>query len=392
MNTIWLAVALALCVSCAAPVGSIAAQQQAVSAATVAKAAADSQEGWADVSELDGETRDFYLKEVYQLPEGSWSDAAIYAATGVDAREIAVVRLSGADEEETVRDALKRYKYEREGAFVGYAPQQADLVSVGLVRREDDWVALLVCWDAFGAWNAALEAVGKEPVSVPEVTKTPADTRGWTVFKAPNVHDMSLYDTSKILEKWENRGQNGTPELSEKDATLYEKCEQVMKKCVTENMTDFEKELALHDWLADNCVYDQSVYDYETPDGQPGSLEPYGPIVNGTGICLGYATAFQLLMDLAGVECMTVVGASAGSTQDHAWNMVRLEGEWYCVDLTWDDPTSYSGSMTFQQARHRYFNVTSDHMRQTNHQWDYQNVPETTATRFRWDGTGALPK
>lgn len=387
MNAVWLAVALALCVSCAAPMGTIPARQETVSAATVAKAAADSQEGWADVSELDGETRDFYLKEVYQLPEGSWSDAAIYAATGVDAREIAVIRLSGGDGEETVRDALKRYKYEREGAFVGYAPQQADLASVGSVRREGEWVALLICWDAFGAWNAALESVGKEPVPLPEATKTPVDTNGWAVFEAPNVHDMSVYDTSAILAAWATGEESG---LSQKDAAILRKCREVFSRVIKPEMTDFEKELALHDWLADNCEYDQSVYDHETPDGQPGSLEPYGPIVNGTGICLGYATAFQLLMDLAGVECMTVVGASAGSTQDHAWNMVRLEGEWYCVDPTWDDPTSYSGS--FQQSHHRYFNVTSDHMRQSNHQWDYQNVPETIATRFRWNGTGALPK
>ena len=74
----------------------------------------------------------------------------------------------------------------------------------------------------------------------------------------------------------------------------------------------------------------------------------------------------QLLMDLAGVECITVVGASSGSTSDHAWNMVRLEGEWYCVDPTWDDQVTY--------ISYDYFLVSDGHM--DGHIWTaYPNWP-----------------
>ena len=88
-------------------------------------------------------------------------------------------------------------------------------------------------------------------------------------------------------------------------------------------------------------------------------------------MCLGFASTFQLLMDMAGVECLTVVGAAFDSREDHAWNMVRLDGEWYCVDATWDTgvPEGYWS----------YFNVTSDYMAATDHQWDYASVPEATA-------------
>ena len=71
--------------------------------------------------------------------------------------------------------------------------------------------------------------------------------------------------------------------------------------------------------------------------------------------------------------------------------MVRLDGEWYCVDVTWDDPTMGNGN-TNSVVRHRYFNVTSQHMRDTDHQWDYLYVPEATATHYFWDGAGALPQ
>ena len=108
-------------------------------------------------------------------------------------------------------------------------------------------------------------------------------------------------------------------------------------------------------------------------------------LVGKYGICLGFATTFQLLMDMADVECITVVGAAFNSAEYHAWNMVKLEGEWYCVDVTWDEGNTVAW-------KHRYFNVTSDFMRQTDHQWDYENTPEATATRFRWDGQGDKPE
>lgn len=53
--------------------------------------------------------------------------------------------------------------------------------------------------------------------------------------------------------------------------------------------------------------------------------------------------------------------------------MVRLNGEWYCVDATWDAGKE-------KPARWSYFNVTSDWMADTDHQWDYASVPEATAT------------
>ena len=87
-------------------------------------------------------------------------------------------------------------------------------------------------------------------------------------------------------------------------------------------------------------------------------------------------------MDLLGIECITVEGSAYGGTSDHAWNQVCLDGDWYCVDVTWDDPTTF-GTVS-EQTSHRYFNVTSQHMRDTDHQWDESAVPEATGTRYAW--------
>jgi len=235
------------------------------------------------------------------------------------------------------------------------------------------------------------------PAPTPSPTPIPGAPEGAVAFVPPGKLDTTLYDTAAICKAYKEETEEGAEELSEKDARVLACVRSVISNHITEDMTDFEKELALHDWLMSVGTFDRSVYDPRTPQGADDSSIPYGVLINGAGTAVGYASAFQLLMDMSGVECITVVGAAFSSQEDHAWNMVRLEGEWYCVDVTWDDPV-FSGYPPFYSAQwwaeryHKYFNVTSDYMRETNHQWDYDNVPEATATRFRWDGTGSLPQ
>ena len=97
--------------------------------------------------------------------------------------------------------------------------------------------------------------------------------------------------------------------------------------------TDYEKLKFIHDWLADNTVYlDDDTIDYIIHKAN-------GPILNGVAVCSGYAYAFQYLAQSMGFDCIYVSGLGyRGDTSSlHAWNMVKLDGEWYNVDVTWDD-------------------------------------------------------
>lgn len=87
-------------------------------------------------------------------------------------------------------------------------------------------------------------------------------------------------------------------------------------------------------------------------------------------------------MDLLGIECISVEGRSHSSREEHAWNMVRLDGEWYCVDVTWDDPVS--ALPVSVETAHMYFNVTSEFMRSTEHYWDESGVPEAATVDLAW--------
>lgn len=382
----------------------------------VARSIVESQSDGADYAPLSREDVEFYLSEVYGLPEDCRGQgAAVYTAGGVDAREIAVVY--GLDEEKTesVLSCWETYRQSRAEDFYGYEPSQAALAEEGWIGRAGDCAALLLCTEpeqgretfarAAGPQEerelpAGSEESGGESRTEPTpdrpaqeesvgtaVTATAApipipEESGLVPFEPPNKTDMTLYDTTPILNAWATGEESG---LSQQDAAILAKCREVLEACVSQEMTDFQKELALHDWIMAHCAYDRSVHDPRTPQGLPHNTDPYGMLTGGYGICLGYASTFQLLMDLAGVKCITVVGASSGNSEDHAWNMVELEGEWYCVDVTWDDPSS-------SRPNHRYFNVTSQSLADSNHQWDYAAVPWTAAVRFRWDGEGPLPQ
>lgn len=384
-----LPLALLLCLTaCAAPAeqGATAAPEDYVGTDQAAQAVLDSQSDLAGLTPLTGDDRTDYLTAVCGVEEGMWTEAAVYTASGVDAREIIVLRLSQAENGETVTTALEAHRQARLADFFGYAPDQAALLEEAVVTSLDGYAALLSCEAPEAALAALEDALGGE-AALPEPT---LDISAFAPFDPPNEYDMTLYDTSAIVAAWESGDESG---LSHKDAAILARCREIFAEHVTGDMTDFQKELVLHDALVDLGEYDETVYGPDTPQGRPDNTNPYGMLVEGYGICLGYATSFQLLMDLAGVECITVVGASSGSTSDHAWNMVRLEGEWYCVDPTWNDPVGgeHVSPHQWDQIHHAYFNVTSDYMRWTDHQWDYANVPETAANRFYWNGAGRLP-
>ena len=92
--------------------------------------------------------------------------------------------------------------------------------------------------------------------------------------------------------------------------------------------TDYDKLKFLHDWLVNHSNY---VYSSDNIDAAFAD----GPVVRGIGNCNGYTRAFYYFARSLGFECICVYGTAGGG--GHAWNMVKLDGEWYNVDVTWDD-------------------------------------------------------
>lgn len=118
----------------------------------------------------------------------------------------------------------------------------------------------------------------------------------------------------------------------------------------------------VHDFLVENVEYDTSI-------SKSNIYNIYGAMVNGEAVCEGYARSFKYLMDSLGIPCTLVIGKgtnSEGKTENHAWNYVQIDGNWYAVDSTWDDPVSNVGWVS-QSSKYRYFlkgsnDILKDHV------------------------------
>lgn len=91
---------------------------------------------------------------------------------------------------------------------------------------------------------------------------------------------------------------------------------------ISPDMTDFEKVMAVHDYMVFR-------YDYDISDFDQTMLI----ILDKSGVCAAYAEAFLHVMNVIGIECSVVRSNDMG----HIWNIVKLDNEWYHIDVTWDD-------------------------------------------------------
>lgn len=334
-------------------------------AAEIGGAVIDAQpeEFWAALHPLfadqDPEGLEAYLSTAYGLPREAWVDGIAVYTEGMAAGEVAVLRLADGWDKDQAVQALWDYVDGRLIDFTGYAPEEAALVEDALVLEQGRWLLLAICPDpeaAEAAFRSFFEGV----------RQTVRDPGGGGHDKV----EMTLYDTGPVVAACRT---GDTSSLSELDRAVLEACVQVMEEVLTEDMTPAEQELAIHDWMIDHAAYDET-------EALPNNQHPYGLLVEGQAICIGYANTFQLFMDLLDIPCITVV------SDTHAWNQVQLDGEWYGVDVTWDDPMgSYEDvPAAGEKAHHIYFNVTSDFLRENRHEWNADGVPEATGTRYAW--------
>ena len=91
---------------------------------------------------------------------------------------------------------------------------------------------------------------------------------------------------------------------------------------IDSDMTDFEKVMAVHDYMVLNYDYD---YTYEN--------HSITIMITKLGVCESYANAFNYVMSVVGIESVFV----ASDAMVHAWNLVKVDGKWYHIDVTWDD-------------------------------------------------------
>ena len=104
---------------------------------------------------------------------------------------------------------------------------------------------------------------------------------------------------------------------------------------ISPTQSDVQKLMLLHDLIAERCRYSDFLF----------SGTVYGCLVNGMALCEGYAKTFVYLARKLGIEAMCVPGKSSRDVL-HVWNIAKIDGKYYNIDVTWDDDDSYQGCIT----------------------------------------------
>lgn len=134
---------------------------------------------------------------------------------------------------------------------------------------------------------------------------------------------------------------------------LEEKESEILPYLKGEN--DYQTELNIHNYVISNCNYSEGVTTV--------SSSPYGCLVVGKASCEGYSKAIKRLLDRCGIENYFAMGETQDESDQyvgHLWNIVKINGEFYHLDATWNDNNNDNEKLTYS-----YFNINDELIQKT---------------------------
>lgn len=149
---------------------------------------------------------------------------------------------------------------------------------------------------------------------------------------------------------------------------INNKIDEITHSIINDNMSNWDKILAFHDYIINNTVYDNSAYISGQSDLETNSNKAIGVLYDGKAICSGYSDAMAIFLNRYGINNYKI------SSNEHIWNLVYIDGEWKHLDVTWDDPVTSNGT---DVLLHDFFLIDSQELfnkeqsfEQENHQFD----------------------
>ena len=147
---------------------------------------------------------------------------------------------------------------------------------------------------------------------------------------------------------------------------LYKEIDLFVSQNLHPTMSDYEVELAIHDWICEQTEYDQDAANAVKSNSEvenPNAWTPYGAIVQNRAVCAGYSKAMQMILNYVGIECSSLRVTSRGEM--HMVCIVNLGGDWVYADPTWNDKEACGLPFT-----HDYFNLTYEEIKATHTVFD----------------------
>lgn len=126
-------------------------------------------------------------------------------------------------------------------------------------------------------------------------------------------------------------GEGRTGDLSMDERLMYDKAREILPEDIC-RWPEIKRERYIHDWLCTHVSY-RSAADMSDDNIYDRNCSALGALLDGQANCQGYSDAFYFLGTLAGLKVNIQSGVAGGN---HAWNVIRIEGKWYILDVTFD--------------------------------------------------------
>lgn len=159
------------------------------------------------------------------------------------------------------------------------------------------------------------------------------------------------------------------------------------KENINSSMSDEEKVRVIHDYIVHQYVYSygdkgknsNSTAENSTRKGY-SVYTSFALVFTGGGVCNSNAILFYRMAKQAGLDVKYIVGEIAGK-DSHAWNMVKVDGDWYHIDVTYDriaEEEKYTTEEMFKEYGLKYYLISDENIKwkSKRRSWDYSKFPK----------------
>lgn len=158
----------------------------------------------------------------------------------------------------------------------------------------------------------------------------------------------------------------------EEEKFIDSEVSRILKTIIRPNMSEFEKVRSIHDYIINNTNY--------TTNTKKTPHSAYAVFKEKKGVCQGYTLAAYRLLDKLGIENYYLVGKSMGTKdwESHSWNLVKIDGKYYNMDITKNDPPVSDGNDILS---YKYFLVSDKKFSQT-HKANRNVFPKAVDSKY----------
>jgi hypothetical protein len=143
---------------------------------------------------------------------------------------------------------------------------------------------------------------------------------------------------------------------------ISEKVDEIYNEIYNPNRSDRYNITKFHDYIINNSRYD---VDYVSNTSTHSANNAYGPLFEGYAICSGYTDVMALFLEKMNLENYKI------SNEEHIWNIVKLDGTWLHIDVTYDDPIVSTGE---DYLREDYLLITTSKLQSLDSDHDFDKT------------------